>query len=373
MFLKSGGNSAFSFLVLEKLLGMWYSITDGRAVGQEGINVSQIPFFTVLAPMAGYTDSPMRRLCQKLGCTFSVSEMISAKAMCYGDAKTGKLARITEGEGPVSIQLFGHDPKEMAECAVMVAEASFNGVSFHRPPVAVDINMGCPVKKIVSCGDGSALMRDVHLAAEIVKATSRALEGYKLPLTVKIRAGWDSDSINAPEFAKALCDAGASAIAVHCRTRAQMYGPGADISVIKRVKDAVPSGVTVIGNGDVNSPETALKMRDMTGCDGVMIGRAALGNPWIFKKIRCALSEEPFTPPSDEERIDTALSLIRDIISEKGEERGIRESRGRAAHFIKGMRQSAVTRDRMNHAATYSEAEKILREMLCHPAIKETT
>lgn len=352
---------------------MWYSITDGKAVGQEGINVSQIPFFTVLAPMAGYTDSPMRRLCQRLGCTFSVSEMISAKAMCYGDAKTGELAKITAGEGPVSIQLFGHDPKEMAECAIMVAEDSFNGASFHHPPVAVDINMGCPVKKIVSCGDGAALMKDVRLASEIVRITSRALEKYKLPLTVKIRAGWDSDSINAPEFAKALVDAGASAIAVHCRTRAQMYGPGADITVIERVKRAVPDGVAVIGNGDVNSPKAAIKMRDMTGCDGVMIGRAALGDPWIFKKIRCALSGKNFIFPSDEERIDTALLLIKDIISEKGEARGIRESRGRAAHFIKGMRQSAITRDRMNHATTYSEAEMIMRDMLRHPAVKETT
>ena len=313
----------------------------------------------ILAPMAGATDSAMRRLCRSLGADMSVSEMVSAKAMCYHDKKTGLIARITEGEGPVSIQLFGHEPEVMAEAAVMVAEGSFEGCSFAYPPVAVDINMGCPVKKIVTSGDGSALMRDPRLAGRIVLACVKALERYSVPVTVKIRTGWDKDSKNAPYFAEMLEANGAAAIAVHSRTREQMYEPGADISVIKEVKASVKS-IPVIGNGDIRSADDAFEMMRITGCDSVMIGREALGNPWIFAQIDAVRKGRAFTLPEREERINTALSLLKSIIEEKGEQVGVREARGRVAYFIKGLRGSAAMRDSINRAQTYKEIEEIL-------------
>lgn len=313
----------------------------------------------ILAPMAGATDCSMRRLCFSLGADMSVSEMISAKAMCYRDTKTGLLARITEGEGPVAIQLFGHEPDVMAEAAVMVAEGTFEGCSFAYPPVAIDINMGCPVKKIVSSGDGSALMKDPPLAGRIALACVKALERYSIPVTVKIRSGWDKDSINAPYFAEMLESCGVSAVAVHARTREQMYAPSADISVIKKVKDAV-KGIPVIGNGDIKSAEDAFRMMDQTGCDSVMIGREALGDPWIFSKIKAMRRGEEFAPPGRSELVGAALSLVKSIIDEKGEYVGVREARGRAAYFIKGIRGSAAMRDMINHAQTYKEIEEIL-------------
>ena len=320
-------------------------------------------YTAVLAPMAGATDAPMRRLCFSLGADGAVTEMISAKAVCYGDAKTGTLASITEGEGDVALQLFGHEPEIVAEAAVRVAEGELPGASFAHPPVAIDINMGCPVKKIVSSGDGSALMKDPALAAKIVRKTADALSKYGIPLTVKIRSGWDAGSINAPYFAALMAGSGASLITVHARTREQMYRPYADREVIKAVKEALPD-VPVIGNGDVECAEDAAKLMEYTGCDGVMIGRAALGDPWIFSAIKSAREGRVFTPPTKRERVDAALRLIKDIIEEKGEYVGVREARGRAAHFIKGLRGAPGVRDRINRAETYSEIEKILYDGL---------
>ena len=309
--------------------------------------------------MAGATDASMRRLCFSLGADGAVTEMISAKAVCYGDAKTGSLASITEGEGDVALQLFGHEPEVVAEAATRVAEGELPGASFAHTPVAIDINMGCPVKKIVSSGDGSALMKDPALAAKIVRKTADALSKYGVPLTVKIRSGWDAGSINAPYFASLMVESGASAVTVHARTREQMYRPFADREVIRAVKEALPN-VPVIGNGDVECAEDAAKLMEYTGCDGVMIGRAALGDPWIFSAIKCAGEGSTFVPPTKRERVETALRLIRDIIEEKGEYVGVREARGRAAHFIKGLRGAPGVRDRINRAETYSEIEKIL-------------
>lgn len=317
----------------------------------------------VLAPMAGATDAPMRRLCFSLGADGAVTEMISAKAVCYGDEKTGTLASITEGEGNVALQLFGHEPEVVAEAATRVAEGELPGASFAHPPVAIDINMGCPVKKIVSSGDGSALMKDPALAARIVRKTADAISKYGLPLTVKIRSGWDAESVNAPYFAALMAESGASAVTVHARTREQMYRPFADRDVIKAVK-AELKDFPVIGNGDVTCADDAFALMEYTGCDGVMIGRAALGDPWIFSAIKAAKEGKPFTPPSKRERIDTALGLIRDMIKEKGEYVGVREARGRAAHFIKGLRGAPGVRDRINRAETYSDIEKILYDGL---------
>lgn len=314
---------------------------------------------TVLAPMAGATDSAMRLLCTRMGADMAVTEMVSAKALCYRDKKTAVLTKIAQGECPVAVQLFGHEPEVMAEAAVMIAEGDFEGCSFSVPPVAVDINMGCPVKKIVSSGDGSALMKTPELAVKIVERTASALKKYGLPLTVKLRSGWDKDSINAPSMAKALVQAGASAIGIHARTRDQMYAPFADVSVIGEVKAAV-GDTAVIGNGDICCAEDAFRMKAETGCDSVMIGRAALGDPWIFSRIKAI--EKGLQPvyPTAEERVETALELVRALVLEKGEEMGVREARGRCAHFIKGLSGSAAVRDAVNRSVTLLQIENIL-------------
>ena len=318
--------------------------------------------------MAGATDAPMRRLCFSLGADMAVTEMVSAKAVCFRDEKTGVLSSITEGEGDVVLQLFGHEPETVAEAAVAAATGNIAGARFTALPAAIDINMGCPVKKIVSSGDGCALMREPERAAAIVRRTADALSKLGVPLTVKIRSGWDKNSVNAPYFAALMADAGAAAVAVHARTRDQMYAPFADLSVIKAVKKELP-GLPVIGNGDIKSAEDAMYMLEYTGCDSVMIGREALGDPWIFSQIKAAMRGEKTSPPSAKTKIDTALALIREIIAEKGEFVGAREARGRAAHFIKGMRGAPLVRDRINHAETYEEIERILFEGLGHEPI----
>ncbi len=317
----------------------------------------------ILAPMAGATDAPMRRLCFSLGADGAVTEMISAVAVCYGDIKTGMLSSITDGEGEVSLQLFGHDPGAVAEAAVKAATGEIKGAFFSHLPSAIDINMGCPVRKIVTSGDGSALMKDPATAREIVRRTADALAPYKIPLTVKIRSGWDKNSINAPYFAAQMAEAGASAITVHARTRDQMYAPSADPDVIRAVKAAIPD-VPVIGNGDICSAEDAFRLMEYTGCDSVMVGRAALGDPWIFSAIRARREGKSFAPPERSERVLTALSLVKEMTEEKGEYVGVREARGRVAHFIKGMRGAPDVRNRLNHAETYAEIEKILTDGL---------
>ena len=316
-----------------------------------------------LAPMAGATDSPMRRLCHALGADGAVTEMVSAKAVCFGDEKTGALSSITAGEGDVALQLFGHEPDVVAEAARRILSGDIPGARYDAPPAAIDINMGCPVKKIVQSGDGSALMKDPSLAADIVRAVSRVTREFGVPLTVKIRSGWDAHHINAPDFACRMAEAGADAVTVHARTREQMYRPHADYEIIRLVKEALGS-LPVIGNGDITSAEDAASVMEYTGCDSVMIGREALGDPWVFSAIRAAKRGEKFTPPTRSERIATALSLIRDVVAEKGEYVGVREARSRVAHFIRGMRGAPEVRDRINHAETYKEIEKIMAEGL---------
>lgn len=236
----------------------------------------------------------------------------------------------------------------------MVAEGSFEGCDFFAPPVAIDINMGCPVKKIYSSGDGSALMRDPDLCGRLVEGAKKC----GLPVTVKIRAGITAQTKNAVEVATACAEAGAFAVCVHGRTREQMYAPGVDLDIIAAVRDALPDSVYVIGNGDVKDLESAEHMVSYTGCNGVMIGREALGNPWVFAEI--ASGGEGFVPPSFEERINVAKRLIREICDEKGEFCGVRESRGRASHFIKGLRGAAEMRAALNQAETLQDVMKIL-------------
>ncbi len=316
----------------------------------------------VLAPMAGYTDGPFRRICAENGCRETVSEMISAAALHYRDKKTASLARILEGEGPVTFQIFGHDPVMMAEGAEILLTGGYEGCRYAADPAGIDINMGCPVRKITSNGDGSGLMKTPELAAQIVEAVSPVCRKYGKPLSVKIRAGWDAGTINAPEMAVMLAQAGADRVSLHCRTREELYTPGIRLEVLADMIAALRKTrpcCEIVGNGDISTIEDAMTMLRM-GCDGVMIGRGALGNPWIFRQIlERAAGLDPFVP-TEQDRRRMAARLVREVVAEKGEHTGIRESRGRAAYFLQGMRGCARMRDRLNHADTLQEFLEIL-------------
>lgn len=315
-----------------------------------------------LAPMAGYTDASFRRICSDFGASYVVSEMISAMAMVMRDKKTAALAKIAPGEAPVVLQLFGHDPAVMAQAAEMLLSGSYHGCSYAAAPAGIDINMGCPVKKIVTSGDGSALMRSIPTASAITAAVKEVCVKHNVPLSVKFRAGWDESSINAPEFAVALAKSGADRLTVHCRTREQMYAPSARPEIAGAVVNALrEAGLStpVTGNGDVDSPESAQRYIDL-GCDEAAVGRSALGNPWLFRQLT---APDAYTPPTTDEIITLILTFVEDVVREKGEEVGIRESRGRAAHFLKGMRGSAKIRDALNHCGTYDQFAAVLTQL----------
>ena len=322
-----------------------------------------------LAPLAGVSDRSFRRMARRFGAEYTVSEMVSAKALCYeqlnqkseksSPSKTAPLAAVLREEAPMSVQLFGAEPQFMAEAARLLESGDYRGACGEIPPCAIDVNMGCPMAKIVGNGEGSALMKSPTLAAEIVKAVVGAV---KMPVTVKIRAGWDAQSINAPELAKRLEAAGASMICIHGRTKEQMYSPGVDLSVIRRVKEAV--SIPVVGNGDVFSASDALRMMNETGCDGVMIARGAQGNPWIFDEIRRAMDGVPYTSPTPKERLLLAVEHAEMIVREKGERVGIPESRKHVAWYIHGMRGAAAARNRVMTASTLAEMKSILLELL---------
>lgn len=312
-----------------------------------------------LAPMAGFTDTVFRRICGEMGADYTISEMISSVAMCMRDEKTAALAAISEGEVPCFLQLFGHDPVMMERAAEMLLSRDFNGCRYAVSPRGIDINMGCPVKKITSNGDGSAMMRNIANAVEVATRVGEVCARYGAEFSVKMRAGWDSSSINAPELAYALAEAGVRRITCHCRTKEQLYGPGADPMVIRDVVDAVRefNGCIVVGNGDIACYDDAVQMVELTGCHEVMVGRAALGNPWLFREFHGESPEK-----SIEEILEMACRMVEEVAAEKGEYVGIRESRGRAAHFIRGIPGSAKIRDRLNHAQTLEEFRSALRE-----------
>ncbi len=318
----------------------------------------------ILAPMAGATDHAMRVMCRKMGLGFAVTEMVSAKAMMYRDRKTAILARILDDDTPLAVQIFGSDPEIMASAARELALSSYPGCETENRPAAIDINMGCPVGKIVKNGEGSALMKSPELAEAIVRACARALEGTGVPLTVKMRAGWETAPTgkNAPELAKRLEAAGAELICIHGRTREQFYAPSADYGIIRDVKNAV--SVPVIGNGDVYSAADAVQMLDETGVDGVAVGRGALGNPFIFDEIACALDGKEYTPPITEERLAAAVEHTEMLIADKGERIGVLESRKHFAWYIHGMKGATQVRDRIMRTESHGEMVKILYELL---------
>lgn len=308
-----------------------------------------------LAPMAGFSDRAMRVVCHELGAEYSVTEMVSAKAVVYKDKKTHLLSRIMADEGPVGLQIFGSEPSVMAEAAG-VLESGEDGCV---PPVMIDINMGCPVPKIFSNGEGSALMKDPTLIHDIVRSVKSAIS---IPLGVKMRLGVDRTNINVVECALAAESAGADLITVHGRTRVEMYMGEADYSEIKKVKNALH--IPVIANGDVTDYESYLRIKRETGADGVMIGRGAVGNPFIFYEIRERLAGGEYIPPSLDMRRDIALRQLSIAIEEKGEGVAVREARKQIAQYFKSFRGSATLRAEINRATTFSEVEKAINSLL---------
>jgi len=307
----------------------------------------------MLAPMAGEGDYTFRASCKKFGADYLVSEMISAKAICYNDKKTPLLAKIRAEEMPIALQIFGSDPEYMARAAsFLIEEAEKAGT----PCAAIDINMGCPVQKVVKNGEGSALMKNPALAGEIINAVKNACG--ETPVTVKMRLGWDKSSINVIELAKIAEQNGASAVCIHARTREQLYSPGVDISHITKVKEAL--SIPVIGNGDIFTAQDAVDMFKSTGCDAVAVARGALGNPYIFAEIKAILEGKQYTPPTPRERIEEALCETKTRIEDKGEYTGLRESRTHIAHFTKSLRGSAAIRGKINFLNSFAEVEDIL-------------
>ena len=304
----------------------------------------------VLAPMAGVTDLPFRVLCKEQGVGLICMEMISAKAILYKSKNTETLMEMHPSEHPVSLQLFGSDPDIISEMAKQIED---------RPFDILDINMGCPVPKVVNNGEGSALMKNPALVKEIVSKTVKAI---KKPVTVKIRRGFDEEHVNAVEIAKIIEDCGAAAVAVHGRTREQYYAGKADWGIIREVKEAV--SIPVIGNGDVDAPEKAKQMMEETGCDGVMIARGAQGDPWIFSRTLHYLETGEVPPkPSKEEVVETMLRHARMQLDYKGNYTGIREMRKHIAWYTGGFPHSAKLRAAINEIETYEELENLLQRL----------
>ena len=304
----------------------------------------------ILAPMAGVTDLPFRLLCKEQGAGLICTEMISAKAIYFKNKNTETLMEIDERERPVSLQLFGSDPDLMAEIARQIEPRNFD---------ILDINMGCPVPKVVNNGEGSALMKNPRLVHEIVSKVSNAIEK---PLTIKIRKGFAEDCVNAVEIAKIAEDAGAAAVAVHGRTREQYYAGNADWDIIRKVKEAV--SIPVIGNGDVDSPQKAEALVRETGCDGIMIGRAVQGNPWLFSQIlHYQKTGELLPKPGMEEVKEMILRHAKMQLEYKGNYTGMREMRKQVAWYTTGMPHSASVRRMVNEVESYEQLEELVGRM----------
>lgn len=300
----------------------------------------------VLAPMAGVTDLSFRLLCKEMGCGLLYTEMVSAKAILYNNKNTEVLLSVMPEEHPIAVQLFGSDPQIMADIAKRLEEQPFD---------IIDVNMGCPVPKVVNNGEGSALMKNPVLAGKIIETMANAIQK---PVTVKIRAGFQNSYLNAPEFAKIIQESGGAAVAVHGRTREQYYSGYANWDIIRQVKEAV--NIPVIGNGDIFTGEDAIQMMEQTGCDGVMIGRGARGNPWIFKQIAQYIENgKTDLLPSAFEIKEMILRHAKMLIKSKGEYTGIREMRKHFAWYTAGMRHASVLRNEVNKVEHYKELEQL--------------
>lgn len=306
--------------------------------------------YAALAPMAGVTDRAYRELCIDFGAAYVVSEMVSSKGIVFNNANSMELLEMSEKERPAAVQLFGCESDTMARAAVAALKFS---------PDIIDINMGCPAPKIANNGCGSALMKNPALCGEIVKSVSSAVD---VPVTVKIRKGWDANSVNAVEVAQICEENGAAAITIHGRTKEQQYAPSADWDIIKEVKRAV--SIPVIGNGDINSAEDAARMLEHTGCDMVMIGRGVLGNPWIFSQINAYINENRFmTQPSISERLTVMVRHVRKICEYKGEERGIKEARKHISWYLRGFNGAAQFRNKCGYINSLNELYELVKEV----------
>ncbi|MCR5207465.1 MAG: tRNA dihydrouridine synthase DusB [Eubacterium sp.] len=311
------------------------------------MKIGEIEFkhIAFLAPMAGIADRAFRELCVNHGAAYTVTEMVSSKGLTMGDRKSGELLK-TGNERPCGAQLFGDEPEIMAAAAVKCLEFS---------PDIIDINMGCPAPKVAMNGGGASLMKNPQLAYEIIKAVAGAAD---VPVTVKIRKGWDDETVTAVEIAQLAEKAGAAAVAVHGRTRKEMYSGTVDYGIIRKVKEAV--SIPVIGNGDITDEQSAAVMLEKTGCDALMVGRGALGNPWVFSKINAYLDECRVLPdPSVSEKMLTMLKHIKTIVEYKGEYTAMREARHHAAYYTKGLRGGAALRREMCRLERYEELEEL--------------
>ncbi|WP_416200529.1 MAG: tRNA-dihydrouridine synthase [Thermocaproicibacter melissae] len=322
-------------------------------MGIKGIKIGtvEIKGKAILAPMAGVGDRAFRETCARFGAACTVSEMVSSKALEFDDKKTLELMELGEEARPAAIQIFGSEPDVMALAARKALEFS---------PDFIDINMGCPAPKITGPGAGSALMKTPQLCGEIVAAVVAAVP---VPVTVKIRAGWDEKSVNAVEVASICEQAGAAAVAVHARTRSQMYEPPADWSIIKAVKEAVK--IPVIGNGDVTGAQSAARMLEQTGCDAVMVGRAALGNPWIFQQINAYLDEGRIVPPpSLSERMQIMVQHVELMCRYKGEYRAMKEARKHVGWYLKGLRGASEFRRCAGFLESLADLDALVKDVI---------
>ena len=301
-----------------------------------------------LAPMAGVTDLAFRTICRELGAGYTITEMVSAKALCYQDKKSVPLLQLGEGEHPAAVQIFGSDPACMEQAAGMAAERSGADI--------IDINMGCPVPKVANSGDGSGLMKNPELAVKVAEAVIRGAGGR--PVTVKFRLGWDKGSINCVEFAKAMEEAGVGAVAVHGRTRTQMYSGTANWDYIRAVKETV--SIPVIANGDVFEPKDAVRILKYTGADMAMIGRGCFGNPWLFQQARAALAGEEIPPlPPLARRCDTAVRQFELSAAQKGEHIACLEARKHYAWYLKGVPHAGYYKEQISHVSTLEDIYKV--------------
>ena len=303
----------------------------------------------ILGPMAGFTDRPFRIICEKYNPGLTVTEMVSSKGLFYNDEKTSLLMNTKGEKRPVAIQIFGSDADAIKYAVEYINKNNLSEI--------IDINMGCPAPKVVKNGDGSKLMLDIKKVESITKA---AVQNSNIPITVKIRKGWDNEHINAVEVAEAIEQAGASAITIHGRTRSEFYTGKADWNIIKQVKESVK--IPVIGNGDIKTPEDAKEIFKLTNCDGIMISRASLGNPWIFEQIQEYLEGKEIRKIYNDEKLKIILEHINLETEEKGEITGIREMRKHLAFYIKGTENASEIREKINHIEVKKELENVLKE-----------